>query len=219
MHIGLIIDGNRRWAQSRLLPKAFGHKKGVENLEKILKICARRQEIDFVSVFTLSTENMQREATELKNLFSLIEKFAAKWEEFVADGICVRILGDIGAFPASCQKALRQLEKKTASCGNLVFCPALNYGGRAEIIQAVNALPKTGAVSEADFEKVLSSGWLPDIDLLIRTGGKKRFSNFMLWRAAYAELCFLDKLWPDFTEQDLDAVLDFYAVQQRNFGK
>ncbi len=221
MHIGLIMDGNRRWAKNLGKNKFFGHKKGVENLEMFTEICADDPEIKILTVYTLSTENMNREQKELDNLFALLEKFAKKWKKFVKNGIRVKIFGDVSKLPKSCQKALKELEEKTKNGEKLIFCPAINYGGRDEIIRAVNKLFKKipQKITEKDLEKFLDTEDLPAINLVIRTGGKKRLSNFMLWQSAYAELYFLDKMWPEFTEKDLQEAIFYYKSVQRNFGK
>lgn len=221
MHIAFILDGNRRWAKSQKLPKFMGHKKGLDKLEDILKLCVLNPEIKFITAYALSTENMNREVEELHNLFDLIEKFAKKWPKFVKWDIKVLPIGDHSALPISTQNALNELKNNTDHCQKLIFAPAVHYGGRDEIIRTINKilLQNHESVSQEDFEQNLDIPNMPPVDLLIRTGGQKRLSNFLLWQCAYAELYFLDKMWPDFTEKDFENALEFYNNSKRNFGK
>lgn len=221
MHIALILDGNRRWAKKRGYPVFFGHKKGIDNLEKILKICAKDEEIKYISAFALSTENMKRDKKELKNLFDLIERFAKKTKKFIEYQITVKPIGDFSVFPISTKNALKNLQKETIGGKNLYFAPALHFGGRDEIVRAVNKLLKSGVkkITEDIFSKTLDTAKMPPVDLLIRTGGKNRLSNFLLWECAYAEIYFSEKMWPEFEKNDLYEAIEFFKKTQRNFGK
>ncbi|MCT4592107.1 MAG: polyprenyl diphosphate synthase [Candidatus Gracilibacteria bacterium] len=221
MHLALIIDGNRRWAKKRFMPRAFGHKRGVENLEKIIKITAKRGDIDYLSVFTLSTENMQREEAELENLFTLIEEFARKKNEFIERNIKVKPIGDLEKLPLSCLMALRELEEATSNCTGMIFAPAINYGGQDDLRRAFGKLMLENKLNPSmqDIKNAMDTHFMPQIDLLIRTGGKKRVSNFMMWDLAYSEIYFSDKMWPSFDEGNLNNAMEFFAEQKRTFGK
>jgi len=221
MHIALILDGNRRWARSKGLPKFLGHKKGIDNLEKILKICAQDERITHLTAFALSTENFKREKKELDNLFFLIERFAKNWSKFIKHNIKVIPIGNLKLLPLSVKKALKELQVKTSQQKKLIFAPSIAFGGKDEIIRAVNKIIKKNPqqkINEKDFQQFLDTKNLPPVDLLIRTGGKKRLSNFLLWECAYAEILFLDKMWPQFSELDLKKAIDFWQKTQKNFG-
>jgi undecaprenyl diphosphate synthase len=261
MHLGLILDGNRRFAAARKMPKFWGHKKGVENLEKILKICAADSRIKFVTAFALSTENLKRDEKELKNLFLLLQKFASKISDFKKFGIRFSAVGNLKLLPAEVQKTLENAKRETRNCGNLNFAAAVAHGGRDEILRVFSRfLEKTKChpgkfpeeiypgsraktqiqkemgncrrfriesgmtnlekldLTEKNFAEFLDAPEFPDLDLIIRTGGKSRLSNFQIWRAAYAELFFSEKMWPEFSETDLNSAIDFFENSERNFG-
>ncbi|MFH0834635.1 MAG: polyprenyl diphosphate synthase [Patescibacteria group bacterium] len=219
-HLALILDGNRRWAQRRGLPRLLGHRRGVENLRKLLPAFIANG-ITHLTVYALSTENLrERNSIELKNLFQLIEKFSADDKDFFEHEIRINVLGDIAKFPAKTKRALQKLIAKTAQHKKLVLNLALGYGARAEIVRAANEFVKSGKrATEQNFGKFLFSGKQTDPDLLIRTGGQQRLSNFLLWQLAYSELYFSEKLWPEFDEQELIKILDWFKNQQRNYGK
>jgi undecaprenyl diphosphate synthase len=220
VHLALILDGNRRWAKARFLPKQLGHQQGIANLKKILKVCASDQRIKIVTAYALSTENLKREQSELANLFELINKFVQDQQGFIAAGIQVRPIGDLSVFSQEIQTNLAKLQKATFNCGELIFQPALHYGGQDEIVRAVNKLIAKGKtkLKAEDIALALDTGDLPQVDLLIRTGGKRRLSNFLLWQAAYAELYFTEKMWPEFDPKELAKALEFFESVQRNFG-
>ncbi|MCF7836118.1 di-trans,poly-cis-decaprenylcistransferase [Candidatus Gracilibacteria bacterium] len=219
-HLAIILDGNRRWAKKNHLPVAFGHRRGVENLRKLLPIFVANG-ISHLTAYALSTENLQeRTANELRNLFRLIEKFAADDAIFLENEIRVNIFGELRNFPNSTKKALRNLVAKTQQHHNLVFNLAVGYGSRAEIVRAANFFVKSGQrATEKNFAKFLFSENQPNPDLLIRTGGKRRISNFLLWQLAYAELYFTEKMWPEFGKKELVEALSWFHKQQRTFGK
>lgn len=222
MHIGFILDGNRRWAKKRLLPKAIGHKKGIENFENIVKICGEKEEIQTISAFALSTENLQRSEEELKNLFEIFSNFARKIEIFIKNKVHVRFLGNISLLPQDLQEDFQSLENHTKvfEGGRLNLNVCIAFGGRDEIVRAAEKVAQAHEeFTEENIEKYLDSRKSPPMDLLIRTGGKKRISNFMIWEAAYAELYFSEKMWPEFLEEDLEGALEFYKEQKRTFGK
>ncbi|MFH0776395.1 MAG: polyprenyl diphosphate synthase [Patescibacteria group bacterium] len=219
-HLALILDGNRRWAQRRGLPRLLGHRRGAENLRKLLPIFIA-QGITHLTAYTLSTENLrERDAAELKSLFREIERFARDEKIFFENEIRLNIFGELKNFPVSTKKILQKLVQKTSRHKKLSLNLALGYGGRAELVMAANALSKAKKrATEKNFGQFLFSGKQPDPDLLIRTGGTQRLSNFLLWQLAYAELYFSEKLWPEFDEQELIKILDWFKNQQRNFGK
>ncbi|MFA6458317.1 MAG: polyprenyl diphosphate synthase [Patescibacteria group bacterium] len=219
-HLAIILDGNRRWAQKRGLPRLLGHRRGVENLRKLLPVFIASG-ITHLTAYALSTENLrERNTTELKNLFQLIEKFAKDDKIFFEHEIRLEVFGELKNFPSSTKKALQNLIAKTHKHEKLVLNLALGYGSRAEIIRAANALIKAGKrATEKNFSQELFSSDQPEPDLLIRTGGTKRLSNFLLWQLAYAELFFSEKMWPEFDAAELEKALEFFRAQQRNFGK
>jgi undecaprenyl diphosphate synthase len=219
-HLALILDGNRRWAKKKHLPAAFGHRRGVENLQKLLPIFIANG-ISHLTTYALSTENLQERTTsELRNLFRLIEKFAADDAVFLENKIRVNIFGELRNFPNSTKKALQNLVAKTRRYRKLVLNLAVGYGSRSEIIRAANSFVKSGRrATEKNFAKFLFSENQPNPDLLIRTGGKRRISNFLLWQLAYAEFYFCEKMWPDFDAIELEKALNWFYEQKRTFGK
>ncbi|MFH1545907.1 MAG: polyprenyl diphosphate synthase [Patescibacteria group bacterium] len=219
-HLAIILDGNRRWARKRALPAAIGHQKGAENLKKLLPTFISHG-ITHLTVYALSTENLQeRSASELKNIFREIERFAKDEEIFHENKIRLQLFGEIAKFPISTKKALRNLVEHTKNYRELTLNLALGYGGRDEIVRAVNKFAETGQrATEKNFGKFLDSGDQPDPDLLIRTGGKRRISNFLIWQLAYAELYFTEKMWPQFDEAELEKALKWFQEQKRTFGK
>ncbi|MDQ3123818.1 MAG: polyprenyl diphosphate synthase [bacterium] len=222
LHLGLVLDGNRRWAREQNLPILKGHHQGAEVLRD-MAIIAINGGIKFVSVFVFSTENWNRTKTEVNYLMKLIIRFAEQYlDEFLEQDIKVVHIGARDGLPKSVLSAIDRAVKKTEQCkkGTLGLC--INYGGQQEIVDATKRLLRhrvdPNRLSVRDFEKELYIPELPPIDLVIRTSGEMRTSGFMLWRTAYAELYFIDKHWPDFTKQDLKSVLLDYAKRQRRFG-
>jgi undecaprenyl diphosphate synthase len=219
-HLAIILDGNRRWARKRRLPSALGHHKGIENLRKLLPTFIQNN-ITHLTTYALSTENLEkRTKSELQNLFTLIEKFAKNDDIFFENEIQLNIFGELKKFPTSTKKTLNKLVEKTKKHRKLIFNLALGYGSRKEIIRAANKFVKLSKrATEKSFEKKLYSYNQPAPNLLIRTGGKQRISNFLLWQLAYTELYFTEKMWPEFNEQELEKALQWYAEQKRTFGK
>ncbi|MFH1375811.1 MAG: polyprenyl diphosphate synthase [Patescibacteria group bacterium] len=219
-HLAIIIDGNRRWARKRVLPKSIGHRRGVENLKNLLPAFSANG-ITHLTVYALSTENLrERSTSELKNLFREIERFAADTEIFHKNGIRLQIFGKLTKFPASTKKVLRELSQGTKNHRQLNLNLALGYGGRDEIVRAAGQLAKSQKkITEKSLAETLDSGAQPNPDLLIRTGGKKRISNFLIWQLAYSELYFTEKMWPEFSEEELGKALSWFRKQKRNFGK
>ncbi len=220
-HLGIIIDGNRRWARKRGLPTLKGHQQGYKRLMEIVRYGFKRG-IDNISVFVFSTENWQRSKDEVNYLMRLVYKMAVKdIDKLNEDNIKVKVLGSKERLSKKVIQAWHQAEEQTKrnTGGTLGVC--FNYGGRQEIIDAANKAAKASnkVVNESDFAQYLYAPELPDLDLVVRTSGEMRLSNFMLWRAAYAELIFVNKLWPDFSKQDLDKVISVYNQRNRRFGK
>lgn len=219
MHIGFIMDGNRRWAKKGgMLPYA-GHNMGGETLEKILEVCPKYN-IDTVTIYALSTENLvNRSSIELKALMELLKMMATtKKDKLVQGGIKVKIAGDISPFPENTKQALLELVKATENCEKSILQICLNYGGKTDILNSLKKITEQGLeVTEDNITKNLSVEGEPE--LIVRTGGVQRLSNFLLWQCGYSELFFSDKLWPEFDEAELVKALDFYNQQLRNFGK
>ena len=225
-HLAIIMDGNRRWARNHALDIALGHNEGALNLKKICKATANSY-VDYLTVFAFSSENWTRSAKEIDALMGLMRRFLMQeTDELMAENVRLKIIGDRSVFAPDLRQLFDAVEQKTSRNTGLVLSIAVNYGGRQDIAQAVVALanqlrkgfeiPKERAVTAV--KSHLMTQDLPDVDLLIRTGGEKRISNFLLWDASYAELYFSDKLWPDFTEEDLGLALDDYASRNRRFG-
>ena len=214
------MDGNGRWAKKRVLPRIAGHSQGLQSAQKIVKLSVQHN-IKYLTLFTFSTENWDRPAEEVKGLLKLIDESVTNAsDQIFNNNIVIHFLGDNKVFPKNLQKQLSNLEKKCAKNNGLVLNIALNYGGRAEIVRAVNKLIKANQkqVSEKKIADNLDTAGMPNVDLLIRTGGEKRISNFLLWQIAYAELFFIDTLWPDFSEKHFIEALDWYQKRQRKFG-
>ncbi len=226
MHIGFILDGNGRWASNRGLPRAIGHKRGAENVENILRECIRLN-INHVTLYAFSTENWHRPVYEVKALMSLFKYYLnKKLTQLHEENVKVVIIGDISPFSKIIQKYIKNLVDLTKNNGGMRLNLALNYGGRAEIVRATKRistliLQKKIDVAQIDediFSLNLDNGNEPDPDLIIRTAGERRLSNFLLWQSAYSELYFSDKAWPDFSNKDLELALAEYQRRTRKFG-
>ena len=218
-HIAIIMDGNGRWGKKRGKSRKFGHINGVRVLEKIVKASIKLN-IPIVTFYTFSTENWKRPKTEINFLFKLIEQyFVREIDNVVKNNIKINIIGNIKSLPINIKKLLIYSMKRTNNCKKILVNLAINYGSKNEIIDATNkVMQKRKKISIKKIKENLYTGNLPDPDILIRTGGKKRLSNFLLWQLAYSELYFLDKLWPDFTIKDYKKVIDNYKKVKRNFG-
>ncbi|MDP2641006.1 MAG: polyprenyl diphosphate synthase [Candidatus Yanofskybacteria bacterium] len=227
-HIALIPDGNRRWAKAQGVDILEGHEAGARVFLDFMQWCAKRG-VGVVSVFGFSTENWKRSDREVSHLLSLFEKGLieqlAKYNERQEKEkkVCVRVIGEKERFPESLRSAIQKIEAETQGNAGLVVNLALSYGGRWDITRAVRGILGEGyapeTVTQEVFASFLSTAGLPDVDLLIRTSGEQRVSNFLLWQMAYAELFFVEKHWPAFTEQDLDEILKSYSARQRRFGQ
>ncbi len=219
-HIALIMDGNGRWAKKRLMPRSFGHKKGMERMIGLMEH-AFDLGVDYITVYALSTENLNRPKEELAGLFDLIRNhFAEYMEGICARGVRLRVIGDISLLPTDVQEILIASQAKTEQYEGKGINVALCYGARAEIVRAANlAIERGEPLTEESFSSLLYTGGQPDPDLIIRTGKEVRLSNFLLWQAAYAELYFSDKMFPEFSDKDLENAIEWYGARVRRFGK
>jgi undecaprenyl diphosphate synthase len=223
-HIAIIMDGNGRWAKRRLLPRIAGHKEGAEVVRNIIKASIERR-IQYLTVFAFSSENWRRPADEVSSLMQLfIGALEQEIDKLHENGICFKVVGDLTRFEPKIIKFIRTGEKLTAKNSRLTFTIAANYGGRWDIIQAINKmavqLPDLrGNYKEKDLAKYLAMNYAPEPDLFIRTGGECRISNFLLWHLAYTELYFTNTLWPDFDESELDLAIQSFQRRERRFGQ
>jgi undecaprenyl diphosphate synthase len=223
-HIAIIMDGNRRWAKNRFMPAGLGHAAGAQRVRDIVKACAEMG-IPHLSLFAFSTENWKRPPEEVSGLMGLFMTYLKKEvKDMNANGVRLKVLGDKGRFSASLQELMADAERQTAHNEGITLHICANYGGRWDMLQAVKAWQKNNAdlsldaLTEASLVPYLSTADAPEVDLLIRTGGESRVSNFLLWQAAYAELFFCDELWPDFTGDTLKRALVWFAGRDRRFG-
>lgn len=219
-HIAIVMDGNGRWAQRRFLPRLAGHKQGVTALRRCVQACAQRG-VAVLTVFAFSSENWGRPAEEVSGLLDLLAMaIAREVPQLCKDGVCVRFIGNRASLSAKVRHGLEQAEQSTAHNQRLVLNICFNYGGRWDIAQAAASLAARGEpITEVTLNAAMALSAVPDPDLLIRTGGEMRLSNFLLWQSAYSELLFSDKLWPDFDEAALDAAIADYRTRERRFGK
>jgi len=216
------MDGNRRWAAARGLPGLAGHIQGVEAIKPIVRVAPERG-IEVLSLYVFSQENWRRSDDEVAGLFSLIDGAVRQnTDELVAQGVRVRVIGRLHEAPSDVQRSIRDAEERTRDGAGMALNIAFNYSGRSEIIDAVRALVAAGVpgpqIDETRLGEHLYTAGQPDPDLIIRTGGEQRTSNFLLWQGAYAELIFTPTLWPDFAESDLDAAIEEFAQRQRRYG-
>lgn len=221
-HVAIIMDGNRRWATERGLPKFLGHTEGAKNIKRIAT-AAKKSGISYLTLFTLSTENLKgRSPEELTHLFSLISKLPAYLDEFIENETKLCVIGDISSIPETPRQQLLQLVDNTKDYHGFTLTLAINYGGKDEIVRAINRVLQeknvTLPISEELISSHLDTAFMPEPELLIRTGGNNRLSNFLLWQSAYTELYFTNTFWPAFDEQSLHDALVFYQNQKRNFG-
>ena len=220
-HIAFIMDGNGRWATKRGLARTVGHKNGVVPLEKIVKH-SKKMGIKILSFYAFSTENWKRPQDEIDYIFKLIEDYLKdNKEEFAKNDIKINIVGDMDRLPASLQEHIIETQQMTKECSGMLVNVCLNYGSRAEIIMAINKIIKDGIkeVDEEIFRQYLQTSGIADPDLIVRTSGEYRLSNFMLYQGAYAELYFPKTYWPDFDEKQLEKAIIEYQKRNRRFGK
>lgn len=221
-HIAIIMDGNRRWAQLRGLPRMAGHKEGISAIKRTVK-AAIQNNIRYLTLYSFSTENWKRSEEEVRFLFELMESaLKQEMESLHSQNIKVKFIGRIDNLPENLQKIISDTEKLTENNTTLNLTFALNYGGRQEIVDAVKKIIKKGFrtkdIDEASFQKFLYYPELPDVDLMIRTAGEQRLSNFLIWQSTYAEFYFTQTLWPDFSEEDFKMALDEFSKRERRFG-
>ena len=220
VHVGIIMDGNGRWAQRRGLPRIEGHKEGAKVTERIV-IAARKMGIKYLSLYAFSTENWKRPREEVNFLFHLMYEYVkSKLPLFLENNVSFRAMGRLWELPDYLQEGFKEMEEKTAHCDGMVAVFAVNYGGKQEILDATNKAIKAGEkkITEEVLRKYLYIPELPDLDLLIRTSGELRISNFLLWQSAYTELWFTETLWPDFTEEEFKKAIEDFKRRERRFG-
>jgi len=219
-HIAIVMDGNGRWATRRYLPRVAGHKRGVDALRECVRRCGGLG-VKVLTVFAFSSENWSRPADEVSGLMELLAAaLTREVPQLNADGVRIHFVGDRATLSEKVRSGLEQAEAATSGNERLVFNVCFNYGGRWDIAQAAARLAAEGTpITEQSLGAALATAHGPDPDLLIRTGGEQRISNFLLWQAAYAELYFSDKLWPDFDAAALDAAIADFGQRERRFGK
>ena len=219
-HVGIIMDGNGRWAKKRGMPRKFGHKEGGKVFKKIVEACDELG-LKYVTFYAFSTENKKRPSDEVDALIKLFDEHLDELKSINDRNSRLRFIGDLSFFPQEIRKKMQQAEEATEKNTGLTCALALNYGGRSEIVNAVSRIisEKVSDITEESFAEYLYTGGMPDVDLIIRTGGERRISNFLLWQAAYAELYFTDVLWPDFGRENLEEALDFFKERTRRFGR
>ena len=220
-HVAIIMDGNGRWGLKRKRSRNYGHLKGIKSVETVIK-SSLIQKIRYLTLYTFSTENWKRPDSEINFLFDLIRKsLKKKIKKIIEQGIKVNIIGKKKGLPKDIIEIIKLIEKKTIKNKKITLNLALNYGSKEEIINAFNNLvfKKSREINVSNFEKELYTKNIPDPEILIRTGGTKRLSNFLLWQLAYSEIFFIDKLWPDFSENDFNKIINKFHNIKRNFGK
>lgn len=220
-HLGIILDGNRRWAKEKGLPTLEGHRRGQKVVEDTIKLCAKR-DIKILTLFVFSTENWQRSPKEVNYLMKLLSSALDKKniQKFHKDGLKIKVIGETEMFSSDLKKKIAEAEELTENNKSMTVNMALSYGGRAELTHAIKNIIEKKIPAERITEEIISENlWTSDVDFIIRTGKAQRISNFLIWQAAYSELYFSNKYWPDFTGEDLDAALADYANRQRRFGK
>jgi undecaprenyl diphosphate synthase len=223
-HIAIIMDGNRRWAKKRYMPAALGHAAGAKRVREIVEFCAL-QGIQCLSLFAFSTENWKRPAEEVSGLMGLFMTYLQKEvDDMNANGVRLKVIGDLSRFDSALQALIIQAQEKTAANRKITLQIAANYGGRWDMVQAVKAWQRVHpnqSVEELTEESVaahLITSDAPEVDLLVRTGGESRISNFLLWQSAYAEMFFTDDLWPDFNSERLAQAIQWFSTRDRRFG-
>jgi len=226
-HVAIIMDGNGRWAQRKMLPRYLGHREGVKALKRIIKCCGQFG-IEMLTVYAFSTENWQRPAEEVDYLLKLMEQtFVTELDELVTAGVRIKVLGDMQSIPPTYQRIWQEAEERTKGNDKLYLNVAFNYGGRNEIVRAIQAIAVKVIQGEITVEQItenlvaqhLYTSGLPDPDLVIRTGGEIRMSNFLLWQCAYAEWYFTQTLWPDSGVAEFEKALESFAKRERRYGR
>jgi undecaprenyl diphosphate synthase len=220
VHVGIIMDGNGRWAKKRFLPRTIGHKAGTENVRNIVKHSKKRG-IKYLTLYAFSNENWKRSSEEVGTLMDLFTLYIKnELNELTKEGVKLNFIGDLSGLPNSVLKQIELANKTIIENKSLTLSIAINYGSRTEIINAVNTLLLSGVdkIDEDSFKNYLYTKEIPDPDLIIRTSGEQRLSNFLLYQSAYSEFYFTDVLWPDFDEKEYDIAIDDYSKRQRRYG-
>lgn len=216
-HVAIIMDGNGRWAKRRHLPRAVGHQRGVEAVRRLVR-SLKDSDLECLTLYAFSSENWRRPEDEVADLMNMLRKFIkSDLDDFIEHGVRLKIIGDYQALAPDIVDQLEDALRRTAA-GTRTVAVALNYGAQQEIVRAATLAAAQGAITTDTLEQHLHTADLPPLDLLIRTSGEVRLSNFLLWQAAYAEMLFLDVLWPDFTPAHLADALDQFADRERRFG-
>ncbi|HDP25804.1 MAG TPA: di-trans,poly-cis-decaprenylcistransferase [Deltaproteobacteria bacterium] len=221
-HVAIIMDGNGRWAKLRGLSRLNGHEQGAQAARRIVE-AARERGITYLTLYAFSSENWNRPSSEVEGLFRLLERFIdTEIHRLKTSGVCIHTIGDMSRFPETLQNKITRTLQETSGNTEIHLSIALNYGGRDEIIRAIQRVGRLGVnvttLDEQTFSDQLDTSFMPDPDLMIRTGGEWRISNFLLWQMAYTEIYFTDILWPDFDENALDEALTWFSGRQRRFG-
>jgi undecaprenyl diphosphate synthase len=224
-HIAIIMDGNGRWAQKRHMPRTVGHAKGAAGVKALVEHCAKLG-IKCLTLFAFSTENWKRPEEEVSTLMGLFVQYLEKeMGALAAAGVRLKVIGDVAGFAPELQTRIHTAEKATQHNQAITLAVAANYGGQWDVVQAVknwqvaNPEAKASELTQEQLAQHLSTSGMPDVDLLIRTGGERRISNFLLWQVAYAELYFTEALWPEFDEVQLTQALRWYEARERRFGQ
>ncbi len=227
MHVAIIMDGNGRWAKKRLKNRVFGHKQGIKVVKNVIDYSVKRG-IKYLTLYAFSSENWQRPALEVKALMGFLQEYLKKEADWLVEiGVRFNVIGDISKLPEDVRTAVAEAVEKCSKSDKMVLNLALSYGGRDEIVRAVRKIvegAKKGEIAEENidekfFGKLLDTASQPDPDLLIRTSGEYRISNFLLWQMAYTEFYFTDTLWPDFTMEEYERALQDFMRRERRFGK
>jgi undecaprenyl diphosphate synthase len=223
-HVAIIMDGNGRWAKQRFLPRVAGHKRGLEAVRATVKGCVKRG-VEYLTLFAFSSENWRRPQDEVRFLMQLfVAALEQEIEKLHSNGVRFRVIGDLERFEPRIVRLIEEAEARTAGNTRLLLTIAANYGGRWDMLQAVNRMlherpALAGGFSEADVTPYFAMSYAPEPDLFVRTGGEQRISNFLLWQLAYSELYFTDTLWPDFDAAALDEAIQSYQERERRFGR
>ena len=217
-HVAIIMDGNGRWAKKRMLPRAMGHKRGVETVRNIVR-AAGELGLETLSLYAFSSENWKRPEEEINDLMALMRDFIkSDLDTFAENDVRLKIIGDYKALSPDIVEMLEESIARTSKNSRTTLAVALNYGSQDEMVRAARAAAAQGEISVSSIEANLDTAGLPPLDLLIRTSGEQRLSNFMLWQAAYAEFWFTETLWPDFSKDELAAALNEFARRERRYG-
>ncbi len=225
VHLAIIMDGNGRWAKKRNKSRVFGHRQGIKVVKEVIDYCVKRG-IKYLSLYTFSSENWQRPHMEVKALMGFLKQYLKKEADWLYSlGIKLHVVGDRDRLPKDVKVVVDEVEALTKSCNNMVLNLALSYGGRNEIVRAVKKIVDKAKseepfeINEESFSDFLDTRDQPDPDLIIRTSGEFRISNFLLWQSAYSEFYFTETLWPDFTTEELESAIQIFMGRERRFGK